>query len=99
MTSGKTLATVLGIAGLLLGLGASANAASMRARQPTTPLAGFRSLPQPPPIVGYPPQIYMNMLPPAAVGPSFGSNFGFSRPERRHDFHRFDGAFQNDHDR
>jgi hypothetical protein len=99
MTQGKILAVALSIGGLLLGASAGSNATSMQAHQTTTPTAtGFRSLPPPPPIVGYPPQIYMNMLPPRVVSPSFGPSFGFSDRERHHDFHHFERAFENSHD-
>jgi len=100
MTRGKILTTVLVIAGaLLLGLGAGSNAASAQARRATTPVATFPRLPPPPPIVGYPPQIYMFGPPPGVVGSSFGLNFGFADPARRHDFHRFDRPFENPRDR
>ena len=66
-----------------------------QARRATPPTAiGFQSLPPPPPIVGYPPQIYMNMLPPGGAGSdpmvSDAPSFGLEHRERRHDFHRFD---------
>ena len=100
MTSGKILAMAMGVAGLLFGLGAGSNAASIQARRTTTPMAsGFPNLPPPPPIVGYPPQIYMNMLPPGVASPSVGPSFGFNDREHRHDFHRFDRAFGHPHDR
>ena len=100
MTRGKILTTALGIAGaLLLGLSAGSNAASGQARRATMPMAtGFPRLPPPPPIVGYPPQIYMFGPPPGVVGSSFGSNFGFGNPAHRHDFHRFDRRFENPRD-
>jgi len=101
MTRGKISTTVLVIAGaLVLGLSAGSNAASAQARRATTPMAtGFPRLPPPPPIVGYPPQIYMFGPPPGVVGSSFGSNVGFADPARRHDFHRFDRPFENPRDR
>ena len=99
MTSGTMVAVALAIAGLMLGLDAGSNAAPMRAHPTTTPLAGFPNLPPPPHIVGYPPQVYMNMLPPGVVDPRFRSNFGFDGRVHRHDFHRFDRSFQNDSDR
>ena len=100
MTSGTMLAVALGTVGLV-GLSAGANAAPVHGRQTITQTAtGFLSLPAPPPIVGYPPQIYMNMLPPGA-GPTFAPSrgFDFSRPDRRHDFHPFDRAFEDRDDR
>jgi hypothetical protein len=97
MTRGKILTTVLGIAGaLLLGLSAGSNAASTQARRATTLMApGFPRLPPPPPIVGYPPQIYMFGPPPGVVGPSFGLDRGFGDPAHRHDFRRFDRPSEN----
>jgi hypothetical protein len=99
MTSGKISAMALGIVGwLLLGLSAGSNAAYMQGGRATTPTAtGFPRLPPPPPIVGYPPQIYMNILPPGVVSPSFGLNSGFGGPEHR-DVHRFDRSFENSPD-
>jgi hypothetical protein len=101
MTRGKILATVLGLAGgLLLGLSAGSIAATTQARGVTVPTAtGFLHLPPPPPIVGYPPQIFMNQLPPGVVRPNFGLNSGFRGPEHRHDFQGFDGSFEDFHDR
>ena len=100
MTRGTTLGMALGIAGgLLLSLGAASIAASAQARRATMPMAtGFPRLPPPPPIVGYPPQIYMNGLPPGVVRPSFGSNLGFSGNQHR-EIHRFDQRFGQPSDR
>jgi hypothetical protein len=101
MTRGKISVIALGIAGwLLLGLSAGSNAASMHTGQAITPMATvFPRLAPPPPIVGYPPQIYMNPLPPGVVEPSFGSNFGFEDREHRRDFHRFGRRFEGARDR
>jgi hypothetical protein len=84
---------------MLSGINAGPSVAFAQAHRTTVPTAtGFQSLPAPPPIVGYPPQIYMNMLPPGVAGPGFGSN-GLRRPSfgdrERHDFHRFDRSFEN----
>ena len=99
MTHSKTLRIALGIAGgLLLSLSAASIAASAQAGRATTPMAtGFPRLPSAPPIVGYPPQIYMNQLPPGVVRPSFGSNLGFSGNEHR-EIHRFDQPFEQPSD-
>jgi hypothetical protein len=100
MIRGKILVTLLGIVGgLLLCLSAGSVVASAQARRATTPMTtGFPRLPPPPPIVGYPPQIYMSGPPPGVVRPSFGSNFGFGAPEHRHDFHGFDRRFDDPDD-
>ena len=97
MIRGKILVTALGTAGwLLLGLGTGSVEASAQARRTPAPMAsGFPRLPPPPPIVGYPPQIYMSGPPPGVVAPIFGSKFGFGGPEHRHDFHRFDLPFDH----
>jgi len=100
MTRGKILATVLGLAGaLLLRVSDDSVAASAQARGVTIPTAtGFLHLPPPPPIVGYPPQIYMNPLPPGVPRPNAGLSFGVRGSEHRDDFHRFDRPFENRHD-
>jgi hypothetical protein len=100
MMRGKILVTLIGIVGgLLLCLSTGSVVASAQARRAATPMTtGFPRLPPPPPIVGYPPQIYMSGLPPGVVRPSFGSNFGFGGSERRHDFQRFDPRFENPQD-
>lgn len=99
MTRGKILVITLGVAGgLLLGLSAGSRAASLQARQAVTPTTTALSrLPPPPPIVGYPPQIYMFGPPPGVVGPAFGLNGGFKGTENR-EVHRFDRPFESFHD-
>jgi hypothetical protein len=100
------IAALLLAGSMVVALTAGSSVASAQARRTTIRTAtGFQTLPPPPPIVGYPPQIYMNMLPPGVAGPGFGSNrlrggpnFGFAEREQRYDVHRFDQSFRSPRD-
>ena len=94
------------LAGLMLGglNGGPSVAFAQPRRSDSTDGHGFQSLPPPPTIVGYPPQRYVNMLPPGVAGLDIGSD-GFGRAsgglehrEHRHDFHRFDRSCENPRD-
>jgi hypothetical protein len=108
MTRGKTLAAILGIAGVgMLALGAGATPAAAQGYYYPTCAAGYYYAngycypyqPAPHPVTYYPDYYYAP--PPVVVGPSFGINFGFGGGfHHDRDFHRhFRHDFHGEHHR
>ncbi len=97
MTRGKTVAAILGFAGVgMLSLGLGSTTASAQAYPTCAPGYYYANgycypyQPAPPPVTYYP-NYYYAPPPPVVVGPSFGIGFNFGgggyHHDRDHDFH------------